>query len=50
MSLQNFIVVLSSGVFKITALDSERAAWSAKELSMDENAELIDVYYEEEWN
>ena len=50
MSLQNFIVVLSSGVFKITAADSERAAWAAQELSMDEDSQLIDVYYEEEWN
>jgi hypothetical protein len=47
--MQNFIVVLSSGVFKITAANSESAAWSAKELSINENSELIDVYYEEEW-
>lgn len=40
---QTFAVVLSSGTEYILAPDSEHAAWVALELSVDRDAELLDV-------
>ena len=46
---QEFNVVLRSGLFKITAQDAEDAAWTALELSMEENDELLDVHFADQW-
>ena len=48
-TLQEFNVVLRSGLFKIVAQDAEHAAWTALELSMEENDELLDVHYADQW-
>lgn len=47
---QLFDVVLSaSGVLNILAQDKEHAAWTALELSLDREEQLIDVRLSDEW-
>ena len=47
--MDDYVVVLRSGLYNITAQDSEHAAWSALELSQEENDELLDVHYADQW-
>ena len=47
--MNDYVVVLRSGLYNITAQDSEHAAWSALELSQEENDELLDVHYADQW-
>lgn len=47
--MEEFHVILRSGLFTITAQDAEHAAWSALELSQEENDELLDVHFADQW-
>jgi len=47
--MNDYVVVLRSGVYNIIAQDSEHAAWSALELSQEEDDELLDVHYADQW-
>jgi hypothetical protein len=41
--MKTYQVVMSTGVEYVLAQDSESAAWQALELSMDRDAQLLDV-------
>lgn len=43
------VILSASGVVNILAQDKEQAAWSALELSLDREEELIDVRRSDEW-
>jgi hypothetical protein len=43
------VVLSASGVVNILAQDNEHAAWTAMELSLDREEELIDVRRSDEW-
>ena len=48
-SYQTYEVTLSSGVTFIVAPNSERAAWSALELSVDSGHTLLNVRLADDW-
>lgn len=48
-SVSTYEVTLSSGVRYILAPNSEQAAWSALELSLERNDKLINVRLTDEW-
>ena len=43
------VVLSASGVLNILAQDKEHAAWTALELSLDREEDLIDVRMSDEW-
>jgi len=43
------VILSASGVVNVLAQDSEHAAWTALELSLDREEELIDVRRSDEW-
>ena len=43
------VILSASGVVNVLAQDKEHAAWTALELSLDREEELIDVRRSDEW-